>query len=340
MLVLGIETSCDETSASLISDNNQLISNVVVSQDEIHEQHGGIVPELASRQHIKKIDDVVKRAVVGVGAKFSDLDLIGVTNGPGLAGSLIVGVNYAKGLGISLSRPVIGVNHLKAHVYASWIKKDLSKDVSFEIPTEYPLMCIIVSGGHTDLVKLDSFGEFTLIGRTRDDAAGEAFDKVARLLGLRFPGGPEVDKYAQTTTERFDFPRAYMPHTHDFSFSGMKTAFLNLSRSQKPYNPDKISKLCNTFQEAMVDVITKKTIDASHKNYCKGIILTGGVASNSLLREEMVRKSDIPVFVPDKKLCTDNGAMVASFVIENYKEYKNLTSNNLDIFPSLGYSDI
>jgi|TARA_B110000438_G_scaffold213008_1_gene205169 N6-L-threonylcarbamoyladenine synthase len=337
MLILGIETSCDETSASLVNEKNELLSNIIISQDEIHKEHGGIIPELASRQHVKIIDLVIQKTFQEASASLSDLDVIGVTNGPGLAGSLIVGVNYAKGLGLALTKPVIGVNHLKAHAFAAWITKDLQTNKEFHVPNEYPLMCLIVSGGHTDLVLLNSNKEFELIGRTRDDAAGEAFDKAARLLGLGFPGGPQIDKFAKLSGEKFNFPRAFMPHTHDFSFSGMKTAFLKLSKSETPYDSLKISKLCNTFQEAIVDVLTKKTINAAHINNCKGIVLTGGVAANSWLREEMVRKSDIPVYIPEKKLCTDNGAMVASFVSENYNYKSKIKDINLDVFPSLSY---
>ena len=337
MLVLGIETSCDETSASLIDEKNHLLSNIIVSQNKIHSPHGGIIPELASRQHILNINNVIDNVIEKSGAKLDDIDLIGGTNGPGLIGSLIVGVNYAKGLGISLSKPVIGVNHLKAHVFAAWIKKDNETGKTYEVPHEFPLMCLIVSGGHTDLVKLDSNFQFELIGRTRDDAAGEAFDKAARLMGLGFPGGPEVDKKASLSQDSYKFPRAYMNNTHDFSFSGMKTAFLNLSNSELPLTDEKISKLSNTFQEAIVDVLTKKTIEASIKFNCKGIVLPGGVAANSWLREEMVRKSNMPVFIPEKKLCTDNGAMVASFVVENSRSNLINKEDNLNVYSVLNY---
>ena len=337
MLVLGIETSCDETSASLIDEKNHLLSNIIVSQNKIHSPHGGIIPELASRQHILNINNVIDNVIEKSGAKLDDIDLIGVTNGPGLIGSLIVGVNYAKGLGISLSKPVVGVNHLKAHVFAAWIKKDNETGKTYEVPYEFPLMCLIVSGGHTDLFKLDSNFQFELIGRTRDDAAGEAFDKAARLMGLGFPGGPEVDKKASLSQDSYKFPRAYMNNTHDFSFSGMKTAFLNLSNSELPLTDEKISKLSNTFQEAIVDVLTKKTIEASIKFNCKGIVLTGGVAANSWLREEMVRKSNMPVFIPEKKLCTDNGAMVASFVVENSRSNLINKEDNLNVYSVLNY---
>ena len=250
MIVLGIETSCDETSLSIINEDNNMLSNVIVSQHSTHSPHGGIIPELASRQHILNIEEAFENCLLESNVKVNDISTIGVTNGPGLIGSLIVGVNFAKGLSIASNIPLVGVNHLKAHVFASWIKKDLQTNKTFEVPKQFPLMCIIVSGGHTDLVKLDSNYNFELIGRTRDDAAGEAFDKAARLLDLGFPGGPEVDKYSNLSNERFEFPRAFLKETHDFSFSGMKTAFLNLSMKNKPYNKEKISKLCNTFQEA------------------------------------------------------------------------------------------
>tara|TARA_B000000609_G_scaffold154850_1_gene145060 strand:- start:254 stop:1192 length:939 start_codon:yes stop_codon:yes gene_type:complete len=312
------------------------MSNVIVSQHSTHSQHGGIIPELASRQHIINIEDAFEKCIKNASVKLDDISVIGVTNGPGLIGSLIVGVNFAKGLSISTNKPLVGVNHLKAHVFASWIKKDLETNKSFDTPKEFPLMCIIVSGGHTDLVKLDENYNFELIGRTRDDAAGEAFDKAARLLNLGFPGGPEVDKYSSFSDEHFDFPRALLRGSHDFSFSGMKTAFLNLSEKNKPFDEDKISKLCNTFQEAIVDVITEKTIKAAEEYRCRGIVVTGGVAANSHLREEMARKSPLPVFIPEKKLCTDNGAMIASYVVENYKK-SNSDFNNIDVKSVLNY---
>ena len=336
MIILGIETSCDETSLSIINEDNHLMSNVIVSQHSTHSQHGGIIPELASRQHIINIEDAFEKCIKNASVKLDDISVIGVTNGPGLIGSLIVGVNFAKGLSISTNKPLVGVNHLKAHVFASWIKKDLETNKSFDTPKEFPLMCIIVSGGHTDLVKLDENYNFELIGRTRDDAAGEAFDKAARLLSLGFPGGPEVDKYSSFSDEHFDFPRALLRGSHDFSFSGMKTAFLNLSEKNKPFDEDKISKLCNTFQEAIVDVITEKTIKAAEEYRCRGIVVTGGVAANSHLREEMARKSPLPVFIPEKKLCTDNGAMIASYVVENYKK-SNSDFNNIDVKSVLNY---
>ena len=336
MIILGIETSCDETSLSIINEDNHLMSNVIVSQHSTHSQHGGIIPELASRQHIINIEDAFEKCIKNASVKLDDISVIGVTNGPGLIGSLIVGVNFAKGLSISTNKPLVGVNHLKAHVFASWIKKDLETNKSFDTPKEFPLMCIIVSGGHTDLVKLDENYNFELIGRTRDDAAGEAFDKAARLLNLGFPGGPEVDKYSSFSDEHFDFPRALLRGSHDFSFSGMKTAFLNLSEKNKPFDEDKISKLCNTFQEAIVDVITEKTIKAAEEYRCRGIVVTGGVAANSHLREEMARKSPLPVFIPEKKLCTDNGAMIASYVVENYKKSSN-DFNNIDVKSVLNY---
>ena len=336
MIVLGIETSCDETSLSIINEDNTMLSNIIVSQHSTHSPHGGIIPELASRQHILNIESAFEKCLLESNVKVEDLSVIGVTNGPGLIGSLIVGVNFAKGLSIASGKPLVGVNHLKAHVFASWIKKDLQANKIYDVPNKFPLMCIIVSGGHTDLVKLDSDYKFELIGRTRDDAAGEAFDKAARLLNLGFPGGPEVDKYSSLSNERFDFPRAFLKGTHDFSFSGMKTAFLNLSMKNKPFNEDKISKLCNTFQEAMVEVITNKTISAAEEHNCKGIVVTGGVAANSHLREQMKFKSPFPVFIPEKKLCTDNGAMIASYVVENYKS--NLKQfNNIEVQSVLNY---
>ena len=321
MIILGIETSCDETAAGIVADGTTLISNVIEDQTEIHSEYGGIIPELASRQHLKNISRVVEKSLNESNLDWSDVDMLGVTNGPGLAGSLIVGVNFANGLSSSLGIPMIGINHLEGHVYASWIENNETLENKTPEKIGFPLICLIVSGGHTDLVKMNGYNKFELLGRTRDDAAGEAFDKAARVLGLGFPGGPEIEKFASRTEEKYHFPRAWMKGTDYFSFSGMKTALINLTSekikdiSENYTNLDRqltINKLANSFQDAMVDVLVKKTVDVTTRERCNGIILSGGVAANSRLRLLMKESSPVPVLVPPKNLCTDNGAMIAA----------------------------
>ena len=315
MIILGIETSCDETAVGIVADGTSLISNVIEKQTEIHSEYGGIIPELASRQHMKNISNAVKKALIDSKLDWGDIDMLGVTDGPGLAGSLIVGVNFANGLSSSLGIPLVGINHLEGHVFASWIDNENINEISF------PLMCLIVSGGHKDLVKMNNYNNYELLGRTRDDAAGEAFDKAARVLGLGFPGGPEIEKAATKSREEFLFPKAYMKGTDDFSFSGMKTALKNLAdKEMKNLSNDfkiddyefTVSKIANSFQNSMVEVLAKKTIDISIRENCKGIILSGGVAANTKLRDVLKDSSPLPVFIPPKILCTDNGAMIAS----------------------------
>ncbi|CAI8040433.1 tRNA N6-adenosine threonylcarbamoyltransferase [Geodia barretti] len=263
----GIETSCDETAAGLVDQDGRLLANVVASQSELHARFGGVVPEVASRQHLLSIQGVLRRALDESGTEWEDIDAVAVTNGPGLAGALIVGVNVAKGLAASLGVPLVGVNHLAGHVYAAWI--------AGHGPVT-PRMCLIVSGGHTELVLMDEEGRFRMIGETRDDAAGEAFDKVARVLGLRYPGGPEIQRAARDGGRTESLPRAWLRGTHDFSFSGLKTAVI-----RRPEGPpwENVAALAREFQNSVVDVLVKKTVDASARYGCGEVVLAGGVAA-------------------------------------------------------------
>jgi N6-L-threonylcarbamoyladenine synthase len=313
--VLGIETSCDETSAGVVEDGRRILSNVVASQVELHARYGGIVPEVASRQHILEIAPVVRRALEQ--AKFSSdrLDAVAVVHGPGLAGSLLVGVNAAKALAFTLGVPLVAVNHLEAHIYASWLYGRLpDEEVGF------PLLCLIVSGGHTDMVIMDGHGQYRLLGRTRDDAAGEAFDKAARVLGLGYPGGPAIQKAALGAQGREKLPRAWLEGTNDFSFSGLKTAVLRRAQALGLYpqpadgqpDPEGVREMAYAFQEAAVDVLAAKTADVALDLGVKGVVLGGGVVANARLREVFQDRVPLPLFVPPLSLCTDNGAMVAA----------------------------
>ena len=321
MIILGIETSCDDTAAAVLCDGTELVSNVISSQDDIHSQYGGIVPEVAARQHFKAINSVLKRAVEPLENKFHDVDAIAVTNGPGLAGSLLVGVNLAKGLALSIG------------VYSTWIEhNDIDKNPGF------PLLCLIASGAHTDLVIMKDFGSFSLVGRTRDDASGEAFDKGARMLGLGFPGGPEIQKAAiNGDAKKQKFTKPKMPGTFDFSFSGIKSALrreVEIESSKGQISSQKISDFAAGYQEVIVDSLVSKTIDAVKTHYANGILIGGGVASNQLLRKEISDKSPVPVFIPRPDLCTDNGAMIAMTGWIKFKE-KPSSQWDLDVIPGM-----
>ena len=304
--ILGLETSCDETAAAVVEDGVQVCSNVVASQVEIHARYGGVVPEVASRQHILAIIPILKQALSKANVNLKELSAVAVTTGPGLAGSLLVGVNLAKSLALAAGLPLIGVNHLEGHIYANWLEGSF---------IEFPALCLIVSGGHTELVLMKDHGEYLLLGRTRDDAAGEAFDKVARLLNLGYPGGPAIEKAAKGVSDPFPLPRAWLPGTYDFSFSGLKTAVLHLCREQgiSPESPPElISRIAAGFQEAVVDVLVTKTVRAAEEYGARQILLGGGVASNLCFREELSLRSPLPVLIPHPIFCTDNAAMVAS----------------------------
>jgi N6-L-threonylcarbamoyladenine synthase len=303
--VLGIETSCDETAVAVVRDGRVIESNVISSQTDLHERFGGVVPEQAARAHLRAIVPALEEARALATVDWDDLDAIAVTHGPGLAGALLVGVNTAKALAFAWRKPLIGVNHLEGHLYANWLETGEA-----EPELEFPIVALIVSGGHTDLVLATGHGHYRRLGRTRDDAAGEAFDKVARMLGLPFPGGPPIERAAADgDPERFAFPRAWLePDGWDFSFSGLKTAVLHEVR-RLPELP--VADLAASFQRAVVDVLATKTVRAAHAFGARQIALGGGVAANLALRRRIESLSDLPVRCPRPGLCTDNGAMIA-----------------------------
>ncbi len=325
MKILGIETSCDETAAAVVEDGARILSNQIASQVEIHARYGGIVPEVASRQHILAIVPILKQAMAEAKADWSELDGIAVTFGPGLAGSLLIGVNVAKAIALAHRLPIIGVNHLEGHIYANWLSHNPDS-----VP-RFPLVCLIVSGGHSDLVLMRGHGDYLLLGRTRDDAAGEAFDKAARILGLGYPGGPAIERAARSGTASIPLPRAWLKGTNDFSFSGIKTALLRLVEAGGVSNSVDAAA---SFQEAVIDVLATKTIATSRELGVKQILLAGGVASNRLLRERLAKNSPIPVLVPEPVLCTDNAAMIAACGYFRFQAGR-IDGLDLDVVPSL-----
>jgi N6-L-threonylcarbamoyladenine synthase len=342
MNILGIETSCDETSVGIVDGDGRVLANVIATQVDIHARYGGIVPEVASRQHVLDIRPVCEQAVEVAGIDWGDIDAVAATHGPGLAGSLIVGLNFSKGLAAALGVPLVGVNHMDGHVYGAWARTDDTELEPFqELVGEQPIMCLVVSGGHTELVILEGHGKFRLLGETRDDAAGEAFDKAARVLGLRYPGGPEIQRVAEGAPETDPLPRAWMRGTDEFSFSGLKTAVLNRARklgiyppANAPVAPDIVAGLAKAFQDSVVDVLVTKTIAAAKRENCAGIVLVGGVAANKPLRETLLEKSPLPVAIPPFALCTDNGAMIAMSGLVNFRNGRR-DDWDLDVIPSL-----
>ncbi|MFC1873238.1 tRNA (adenosine(37)-N6)-threonylcarbamoyltransferase complex transferase subunit TsaD [Chloroflexota bacterium] len=327
MNILGIETSCDETAAAVVEDGTRILSNQIASQLEIHARYGGIVPEVASRQHILAIIPVIEQAMTDAKVTWDDLDGIAVTMGPGLAGSLLVGVNTAKAIALSRGLPITGVNHLEGHIYANWLNKHNPEDTP-----QFPLICLIVSGGHSDLILMRGHGDYVLVGRTRDDASGEAFDKAARILGLGYPGGPAIEKAARDgNASAVPLPRAWMKGTSDFSFSGVKTALLRLVEEDKISN---VADAAASFQESIVDVLVTKTVAIAREHKAKQILLAGGVASNGPLRQRLIFKSPTPVLVPEPMLCTDNAAMVAACAYHRFRDGK-IDQQDMDIKPGL-----
>jgi len=322
VLVLGIETSCDETAAAIVADGRRILSNIVSSQIDIHARFGGIVPEVASRQHVTAMIPVVEEALRRADVDWKDLEAIATTHGPGLAGSLLVGVSTAKAISFAKDLSLVGINHLEAHIYANWLGEE---------EPSFPLLCLIVSGGHTDLILMKGHGDYTLLGQTRDDAAGEAFDKAARILGLGYPGGPAIDKAAKNAKADIKLPRAWLRGTDDFSFSGLKTALLRLSEAGGIAN---ISNAAASFQEAVVDVLVKKTVNAAVKCGARQILLSGGVSANSFLRQQMALASPLPVLIPHSALCTDNAAMVAACGYWRFQA-GHVSNLDLDVIPSL-----
>jgi len=326
MKILGIETSCDETAAAVVEDGISILSNQIASQVAIHARYGGIVPEVASRQHILAIVPIVEQAMAEAKVTWNNLDGIAVTMGPGLAGSLLVGVNLAKSIALAHGLPTTGVNHLEGHIYANWLVEGSTDSVP-----AFPLVCLIVSGGHSDLVLMRGHGDYSLLGRTRDDAAGEAFDKAARILHLGYPGGPAIEKAAKAGIVSIQLPRAWLKGTNDFSFSGIKTALLRLAEGGKVSTA---ADAAASFQQAVVDVLVAKTVAVAREHRVKQILLAGGVASNNLLRQWLAKQSPIPVLVPPPVLCTDNAAMIAACGYFRFQAGKT-DSLDLDVVPSL-----
>lgn len=306
-LILGIETSCDETAASVVKDGTKILSNIVASQIESHKRFGGVVPEVASRHHVEQMTSICEAALEEANVTWSDLDAIAVTQGPGLVGALLIGVNAAKALAYVHDLPLVPVHHLTGHIYANRLVE----------PLEFPLLALIVSGGHTELVLMQSHGSYKIIGQTRDDAAGEAFDKVARTLKLPYPGGPHIDRLAAEGDATIDFPRAWLESgSYDFSFSGLKSAVINTvhNAEQKGEEIDP-SAIAASFQASVIEVLVTKTIRAAKEYKVKQVILAGGVAANKGLREALTkacRDECLHFTMPPLSLCTDNAAMIAA----------------------------
>lgn len=329
--ILAIESSCDETAAAVVKNGREVISNIISSQIDIHTLYGGVVPEIASRKHTERINQVITQALTEAGMKLSDMDAIGVTYGPGLVGALLVGVAEAKAISFATGIPLIGVHHIEGHICANYIEHS---------QLEPPFISLVVSGGHTHLVKVKDYGVYEILGRTRDDAAGEAFDKVARAIGLGYPGGPKIDKTAKEgNPEAIDFPRAKVRDgEYDFSFSGLKSAVLNYLNSEKMAGRDiSVPDVAASFQKAVTDVLTEHSINALKAGGYKKLALAGGVASNSALRasmKEACEKEGIELYVPSPIFCTDNAAMIG---VAGYYEYikGNFADLSLNAIPNL-----
>jgi N6-L-threonylcarbamoyladenine synthase len=325
VLILGIESSCDETAAAVVKNGREVLSNVISSQIDLHTLFGGVVPELASRKHIEKINQVIEKALADAGVTLDDLTAVGVTYGPGLVGALLVGVSEAKAIAYAKNLPLVGVHHIEGHVCANFIE---NKEL------EPPFLCLIVSGGHTHLVIMKDYGEFEIIGRTRDDAAGEAFDKVARAVGLGYPGGPKVDREAKLgNPHAIEFPRAHIDGApYDFSFSGLKSAVLNyLNHAKMTGEEIPRADLVASFQNAVVEALVSRTILAAREYHMDKVVIAGGVASNSALRQaltEACEKEGLAFYRPSPIFCTDNAAMIG---VAAYYEYQKGRRSGWDL---------
>lgn len=328
MKILGIETSCDETSAAIIEGTGNtlnILSNIISSSLRIHGKTGGIIPENAAREQIKFITPVIEKALGTAGTRLEDIDAVALTYGPGLIGSLLVGVETAKTISYVFTKPLIPVNHMIGHIYANWINNTQIR---------FPAIALVVSGGHTDLLLIKNHGDNKLLGGTRDDAAGEAFDKIGRLLGLPYPGGPAIEEVApKGNPNRFRFPRPLIGSPDlDFSFSGLKTAVLREIESIITLNEQTVNDLAYATQEAIIDVLIKKTLKAVDKYKARSVVISGGVSANQKLREKLIvncEQLNVKFFAPDKKLCTDNAAMIASAAYFNFKpeSWQNVTAD-------------
>lgn len=323
-LVLGIESSCDETSVAVVKNGREVLSNVIDTQIKIHEQFGGVVPEIASRNHIEAISRVTKLSLEQANVKLEDIDVIAPTYGPGLVGALLVGVSYGRGLAYALNKPLVGVNHLEGHISANYITHpDL----------EPPFLCMLTSGGNTQIVYVKDYCDMEVLGRTRDDAIGEAFDKVARVIGLTYPGGPKIDKLAEQGKATINFPKTHFENL-DFSFSGIKTAVINLHHKNPEVNK---ADLCMSFEKAVTEVLTENIEKAIKQTGIKKVVLAGGVSANTHIREEFEKlgqKLNVQIYKPDLKLCTDNAAMIGSAGYYRYL-HGDISDNTLNAVPNL-----
>ena len=323
-LVLGIESSCDETSVAVVKNGREVLSNVIDTQIKIHEQFGGVVPEIASRNHIEAISRVTKLALEQANVKLEDIDVIAPTYGPGLVGALLVGISYGRGLAYALNKPLVGVNHLEGHISANYITHpDL----------EPPFLCMLTSGGNTQIVYVKDYCDMEVLGRTRDDAIGEAFDKVARVIGLTYPGGPKIDKLAEQGKATINFPKTHFENL-DFSFSGIKTAVINLHHKNPEVNK---ADLCMSFEKAVTEVLTENIEKAIKQTGIKKVVLAGGVSANTHIREEFEKlgqKLNVQIYKPDLKLCTDNAAMIGSAGYYRYL-HGDISDNTLNAVPNL-----
>lgn len=323
-LVLGIESSCDETSVAVVKNGREVLSNVIDTQIKIHEQFGGVVPEIASRNHIEAISRVTKLALEQANVKLEDIDVIAPTYGPGLVGALLVGVSYGRGLAYALNKLLVGVNHLEGHISANYITHpDL----------EPPFLCMLTSGGNTQIVYVKDYCDMEVLGRTRDDAIGEAFDKVARVIGLTYPGGPKIDKLAEQGKATINFPKTHFENL-DFSFSGIKTAVINLHHKNPEVNK---ADLCMSFEKAVTEVLTENIEKAIKQTGIKKVVLAGGVSANTHIREEFEKlgqKLNVQIYKPDLKLCTDNAAMIGSAGYYRYL-HGDISDNTLNAVPNL-----
>ena len=323
-LVLGIESSCDETSVAVVKNGREVLSNVIDTQIKKHEQFGGVVQEIASRNHIEAISRVTKLALEQANVKLEDIDVIAPTYGPGLVGALLVGVSYGRGLAYALNKPLVGVNHLEGHISANYITHpDL----------EPPFLCMLTSGGNTQIVYVKDYCDMEVLGRTRDDAIGEAFDKVARVIGLTYPGGPKIDKLAEQGKATINFPKTHFENL-DFSFSGIKTAVINLHHKNPEVNK---ADLCMSFEKAVTEVLTENIEKAIKQTGIKKVVLAGGVSANTHIREEFEKlgqKLNVQIYKPDLKLCTDNAAMIGSAGYYRYL-HGDISDNTLNAVPNL-----
>ena len=318
IICLAIESSCDETSVAVVKNGREVLSNIISSQIEIHKKFGGVVPEVASRKHVEAINLVIEEALVKANVSFDDIDIVGVTQGPGLIGALLVGLSAAKGLAYALNKPLIPVNHIKGHIFANFIS---NKDL------EPPFICMVVSGGHTHLINVKSYNEFEILGKTMDDAIGEAFDKVSRAIGLGYPGGPLIDKMAKEGNDICKFPRPLFDN-YNFSFSGVKTAVINYINKNKDAD---VKDICRSFEEAVTDVVVINSEKAINEFKVDKFALAGGVAANSMLREKlasMCNKNNVKFYKPEIILCTDNAAMIGCAA---YYDYLNGKVADMDI---------